>query len=283
MWTWFDDDTFPKIRRSLIVVCVLIVFVAKYEIALKLPPVIFEVGVEDKKISAAVALWGLWIMCVYLTIRFGVNCTASYLQYKSGLTKMTDVAAQAQAHLAAMKQVHNDISEQRIWLQDRQEDLVRACEEFKQYEHSVPHVVAQASGLIEKWISAEPEKNEKVPMVPFSDYIPLLDQIVERLGELHKRNSDLHTALKKRMGGDKREADIMSSPDLQALIKVRTAEGKSADLLSFDQLVLAVLLTVLSLVAAVYFTFQADFGPGAVEIRWDEMMFLWRDTTNCKL
>ena len=95
MIDFFQDDSYPKIRRSAIVVAGIISFVAHYEVGIKLPTAIFDTA-DQAIIDPGTSLIFLWTLLAYLMLRFSVNYSATQIRFRADLGKQSDVRKAAQ-------------------------------------------------------------------------------------------------------------------------------------------------------------------------------------------
>ena len=243
---FFDDDSFPKIRRSLLIVCALITFVAHYEIGINLDNAILDTGIDGLKMSPTNALYVLGAVFLYLQFRFWSNLASTYILHRAGLTTASDVTAAADHYRQEMAAQSAQLEKIKGQMREHEARIAGAVEQYISAKDKVDELVT----TIQKMEDFPRSETAAVSEFEHSDfYRNYISTSTEASAALSTASHDIGRLMK----GTERLPEIMALPEVQSFELKKTGERRADQISAFDQFGLSVGFVLLASTFAVWF------------------------------
>jgi len=230
MLALLNDDTYPKIRKSLMICLVLVCVVAHYELGIKFPQVFFDL--PDRVIEPRTTLLALWSLCIYLGLRYLSHYRAHRIRYQARLDYNAEFAAKANHYKGEIES-----------LRDQTRGMLKSLEgHLQRYEH-----FEESSKGADVGYAAALEALERVAQsAKLDEVVAFSEDIKGGLGDLIKdaRNQRqgfelqigfLKTALREVKTGRPLLEELMAEPSIKHFDQQADAETVSGEILGRDQ------------------------------------------------
>lgn len=281
----FNDDSFPKIRRSIVTTSGLIVFVATYRVGIKLPTKLFSFcpkGDCDPVILPFVppvaSLTVLWCLLAYLFVRYIVNVRAMVLDYKADKGKPTKVLEEAKLY-------HENAKALAETNRSNQEKISEFIREFRDLERKTDTIVQGLSNS-EEHTNLQVQRASKTLKeykdcgldlgksgVPMWEYQHNAKVLIESAQSAIDSHADLVRTYEDLLAIGACSPASLAPPITSSIDGFSNFETASDTTRAVDQFGVASLLVVLSMGAAVWTTLHyfghADYGTIDL-IQWVE-------------
>lgn len=251
MLIFFDDDSFPKMRRSLLITCGAIIFICHVNVGLKLPTALFDIPADTVVIEPRTAVLVLWVICAYLFLRFLSNWYALHARYRAGIDRETDVKKEAEHYLGQFYQHSvevtgklNQINEVHAKLENMKEGLDLLTQRLAHISKEIDYFISEAK----KFPGPPGLEKKNTPENEQLNY----QQAAERIRKEAERGiSDLRQQLSQ-LGsvdlGFKNLDELKSRKEITHYTQKRSVEASSETILGADQYYFSLVSVIAALI-----------------------------------
>ena len=266
MFSLFNDDNYPKQRRSVVLVSFVIIFVVYNCANLKLPTSILDLPEGRETISAGTSLKYLWAINLYLIVRVILNGGANLLRSRAGITRETDIPAQTEHWRKQLQALEQDISSKSSAINRSLAKFNKLKDEFDRIITSLqslePDLLSNLDRyeqLIEDAKAIEQRTRNGDPNYAARERTKLLHQIEychEQASEVAKDFPNQIERLASVHIGEEERQFLVKKFDIQHYENKESAQAKAANYEATDQFWLAPAALLLVVVLAIYQTLE---------------------------
>lgn len=260
MLLFFDDDSLPKIRRSIFAVCATITFIAHFSVGLRLPTVIFDLPNETIVIEPETSIMILGVIWIYLFVRYATNYWALLIRFRSGLDRESDVAETANHYKGELEKIRSDIATKLDATGSIFSRYEALRDDLNQKNSIHKSLLKQQSDLLDTF--DELTRNDPDPDISFIRFSPELMGTYQSDLSMYLNIYDEQNGVFRNIDWSKSEVDVLlNRPEISNFDSMLSAEARSDRMLGRDQFGLSVIAVILASAIAGYSLLQFFVTP----------------------